>query len=196
MTLGMAFAFGFSERLFDGIISSLEDKVDQQRQAATKPQQPASTIQPAAVGASKTPDHPRQMSHSERSRGAGRHPRMASCPAFGRWLLLCHAPLAQAAGNESSESASMIVSSMASVSVRRRRSSPSIVHSSRHGVRRRQGSLRQDRPRKRIPSAEGWLTRPQNRVHFALGRASHPYRRWRACVPARRGLHRSKAVSL
>jgi hypothetical protein len=61
ITLGMAFALGFSERLFDGIISSLEDKVDKDRQDATKPQQPTSTIQPAAApdktaGAGKTPD--------------------------------------------------------------------------------------------------------------------------------------------
>lgn len=45
--LGLAFALGFSERLFDGIISSLEDKVDSDRKAATKPQQPTSRVQPA-----------------------------------------------------------------------------------------------------------------------------------------------------
>ena len=39
LTLGLAFALGFSERLFDGIISSLEDKVDSDRQAATQPKQ-------------------------------------------------------------------------------------------------------------------------------------------------------------
>jgi Carboxypeptidase regulatory-like domain len=38
-TLGIAFAMGFSERLFDGIISSLEEKVDKDREAATKPAQ-------------------------------------------------------------------------------------------------------------------------------------------------------------
>jgi hypothetical protein len=43
-TLGIAFALGFSERLFDGIISSLEDKVDSDRKAATSPQQPTSTV--------------------------------------------------------------------------------------------------------------------------------------------------------
>lgn len=43
-TLGLAFAFGFSERLFDGIISSLEDKVDSDRKAATQPQQPTSKV--------------------------------------------------------------------------------------------------------------------------------------------------------
>jgi hypothetical protein len=44
-TLGIAFALGFSERLFDGIISGLEKKVDQDREAATKPAQtgPSST---------------------------------------------------------------------------------------------------------------------------------------------------------
>ena len=35
----MAFALGFSERLFDGIVSSLEDKVDSDRQAAKRAQQ-------------------------------------------------------------------------------------------------------------------------------------------------------------
>ena len=35
-TLGLAFALGFSERLFDEIISGLEKKVDQDRDAATK----------------------------------------------------------------------------------------------------------------------------------------------------------------
>lgn len=43
-TLGMAFALGFSERLFDGIISQLEDKVDSDRVAATKPRQPTSGV--------------------------------------------------------------------------------------------------------------------------------------------------------
>jgi hypothetical protein len=43
-TLGMAFALGFSERLFDGIISSLEDKVDSDRKAATKPQQSTTNV--------------------------------------------------------------------------------------------------------------------------------------------------------
>jgi hypothetical protein len=38
-TLGIAFAMGFSERLFDGIISSLDEKVDKDREAATKPAQ-------------------------------------------------------------------------------------------------------------------------------------------------------------
>jgi len=39
LTLAMAFALGFSERLFDGIVSSLEDKVDSDRQAAKRAQQ-------------------------------------------------------------------------------------------------------------------------------------------------------------
>jgi hypothetical protein len=43
-TLGLAFALGFSERLFDGIISSLDDKVDSDKAAATKPQQPSSGV--------------------------------------------------------------------------------------------------------------------------------------------------------
>jgi hypothetical protein len=43
-TLGIAFALGFSERLFDGIVSSLEDKVDSDRSAAKKPQQPTSGV--------------------------------------------------------------------------------------------------------------------------------------------------------
>jgi hypothetical protein len=43
ITLGIAFAMGFSERMFDGIISALDDKVDKDRQAATKPAQPTST---------------------------------------------------------------------------------------------------------------------------------------------------------
>ena len=38
-TLGIAFAMGFSERMFDGIISSLDDKVDKDRADATKPAQ-------------------------------------------------------------------------------------------------------------------------------------------------------------
>ena len=38
-TLGIAFALGFSERLFDGIISTLDEKVDKDRAAATKPAQ-------------------------------------------------------------------------------------------------------------------------------------------------------------
>jgi hypothetical protein len=44
-TLGIAFAMGFSERLFDGIISSLDEKVDKDREQATKPAQtvPSST---------------------------------------------------------------------------------------------------------------------------------------------------------
>ncbi|MGA2589516.1 MAG: carboxypeptidase-like regulatory domain-containing protein [Bryobacteraceae bacterium] len=46
--LGLAFALGFSERLFDGIISSLEDKVDSDRKAATKPQQPTSSVSAAS----------------------------------------------------------------------------------------------------------------------------------------------------
>ena len=53
-TLGLAFALGFSERLFDGIISGLETKVDSDREAATKPQQPTSSVAPAAP-AKKTP---------------------------------------------------------------------------------------------------------------------------------------------
>lgn len=53
-TLGVAFALGFSERLFDGIVSSLDDMVDSDRKAATKPQQPTSTIQ--AQGANRSPD--------------------------------------------------------------------------------------------------------------------------------------------
>jgi hypothetical protein len=49
-TLGVAFAMGFSERLFDGIISSLEDKVDKDRADATKPAQtgPPSAPKPPA----------------------------------------------------------------------------------------------------------------------------------------------------
>jgi hypothetical protein len=43
-TLGLAFAMGFSERLFDGIVASLETKVDNDRKAATKPQEPSSGI--------------------------------------------------------------------------------------------------------------------------------------------------------
>lgn len=43
-TLGLAFALGFSERLFDGIISSLDDKVDSDKAAATKPQPPTSGV--------------------------------------------------------------------------------------------------------------------------------------------------------
>jgi hypothetical protein len=42
--LGLAFALGFSERLFDGIISSLEEKVDSDRQAAMKPQPQSSGV--------------------------------------------------------------------------------------------------------------------------------------------------------
>jgi hypothetical protein len=48
--LGLAFALGFSERLFDGIISSLEDKVDSDRKAATKPQQPTSRVSTGSPG--------------------------------------------------------------------------------------------------------------------------------------------------
>jgi hypothetical protein len=48
--LGLAFALGFSERLFDGIISSLEDKVDTDRKAATKPQPPTSRVSTASPG--------------------------------------------------------------------------------------------------------------------------------------------------
>jgi hypothetical protein len=44
-TLGLAFALGISERLFDGIISTLDAQVDKNREAATKPQQPTSTVQ-------------------------------------------------------------------------------------------------------------------------------------------------------
>jgi hypothetical protein len=43
-TLGLAFALGFSERLFDGIISSLNDKVDRDKAALTKPQPPSSGV--------------------------------------------------------------------------------------------------------------------------------------------------------
>jgi len=45
LTLGLAFAFGISERLFNGIISTLEKQVDKDREAATKPQQPTSEVQ-------------------------------------------------------------------------------------------------------------------------------------------------------
>ncbi len=45
--LGLAFALGFSERLFDGIISTLEDKVDSDRKAATQPRQPTSSASAA-----------------------------------------------------------------------------------------------------------------------------------------------------
>ncbi len=48
MTLGLAFALGFSERLFDGIISSLEQKVDSDRQAATQVKLPSSSVAPEA----------------------------------------------------------------------------------------------------------------------------------------------------
>jgi hypothetical protein len=53
-TLGLAFALGFSERLFDGIISSLDDKVDSDKAAATKPQQPSSGVN-AGGGAPRAP---------------------------------------------------------------------------------------------------------------------------------------------
>jgi hypothetical protein len=66
-TLGLAFALGFSERLFDEIISGLEKKVDQDRDAATKPPQtvspstpkpqppsaPANVVPPSAADATK-----------------------------------------------------------------------------------------------------------------------------------------------
>ena len=42
LTLGLAFALGFSERIFDGFVSSLENRVDKDRQAATQSQQPTS----------------------------------------------------------------------------------------------------------------------------------------------------------
>jgi len=45
--LGLAFVLGFSERLFDGIISTLEDKVDSDRKAATQPRQPTSSASAA-----------------------------------------------------------------------------------------------------------------------------------------------------
>jgi hypothetical protein len=45
-TLGLAFALGFSERLFDEIISGLEKKVDQDRDAATKPAQTVTSSTP------------------------------------------------------------------------------------------------------------------------------------------------------
>jgi hypothetical protein len=47
--LGLAFVLGFSERLFDGIISTLEDKVDSDRKAATQPQQPTSSASAPAA---------------------------------------------------------------------------------------------------------------------------------------------------
>lgn len=52
LTLGLAFALGFSERLFDGIISSLENKVDSDRKAATEPKQPNPPASPAPAAAS------------------------------------------------------------------------------------------------------------------------------------------------
>lgn len=48
LTLGLAFALGFSERLFDGIISSLEEKVDSDRQAAIPTKQPSAALPPPA----------------------------------------------------------------------------------------------------------------------------------------------------
>ena len=50
LTLGLAFALGFSERLFDEILAGLEKKVDQDRDAATRPAQtaPSSTPKPQA----------------------------------------------------------------------------------------------------------------------------------------------------
>jgi hypothetical protein len=48
LTLGLAFLLGFSERLFDEIISTLEKQVDSDRDAATKPKQP--TTSPGTPG--------------------------------------------------------------------------------------------------------------------------------------------------
>jgi hypothetical protein len=42
-TLAVAFALGFSERLFDGIVSALDERVDRDRDAAKKPHPPASS---------------------------------------------------------------------------------------------------------------------------------------------------------
>jgi hypothetical protein len=42
--LGLAFALGFSERLFDGIMSGLENKVDSDLASSKKAQQPATGI--------------------------------------------------------------------------------------------------------------------------------------------------------
>ena len=50
LTLGLAFALGFSERLFDGIISSLEAKVDSDRHAATQPKQPSASSKAPTPG--------------------------------------------------------------------------------------------------------------------------------------------------
>jgi hypothetical protein len=52
LTLGLAFALGFSERIFDGIVSSLENRVDKDRQAATQSQQPTSTTKDPPPGPS------------------------------------------------------------------------------------------------------------------------------------------------
>ena len=64
-TLGLAFAFGFSERLFDGIISSLEDKVDSDRKAATQPQQPTSKVDMTAP-ASDEPERDEKKPQSDK----------------------------------------------------------------------------------------------------------------------------------
>jgi hypothetical protein len=79
--LGLAFALGFSERLFDGIVSSLEDKVDSDRKAATKPQQPTSRVStgsPGDKGGPKPqvaqPAQPGQEIEAGREIGAARSP--------------------------------------------------------------------------------------------------------------------------
>jgi hypothetical protein len=78
-TLGMAFALGFSERLFDQIISSLEDKVDGDKKAATKPQPPTSS--PTAGAA------PKQDQGDPTKGGAPGH-----APAPGATIAPGHAP--------------------------------------------------------------------------------------------------------
>jgi hypothetical protein len=67
-TLGLAFALGFSERLFDGIISSLEDKVDSDRKAATKPQQSTTNVN---AGTKQTPPTGQTQQTGVQGSGAG-----------------------------------------------------------------------------------------------------------------------------
>ena len=64
----MAFALGFSERLFDGIISSLEDKVDSDRKAATKPQQSTTNVN---AGTKQTPPTGQTQQTGVQGSGAG-----------------------------------------------------------------------------------------------------------------------------
>ena len=78
LTLGLAFALGFSERLFDGIISSLEDKVDSDRQAATQPKQSIPPSKPAP-----TPQSQLIISTTTLSDGAPQTPYQATLQATG-----------------------------------------------------------------------------------------------------------------